>query len=152
MAICGRPPYIPIPYRRNSVINAKKTTASSRARPEQILLGERIANAREARGLSHKQLAYQMGVKKVTLEHWESGKTAPRANRLNQLAGVLNVPLLWLLGGSDQPPPGMGPDSNETAGIEGRLMRAERLVKELSQLLGDLRAETRQVQQRISDD
>ena len=58
--------------------------------------------ARSARGMSYKQLASQMGVKKSTLENWEKGKTVPRANRLNQLAGVLNVPLLWLIAGSRQ--------------------------------------------------
>ena len=119
---------------------------------EQALLGERIAMARSARGMSYKQLATQMGVKKSTLEHWEKGKTAPRANRLNQLAGVLNVPLLWLIGGSDRTPSGFGPDSNETTGLEGRLQRAERLVSELSLILGELRAETRQLQQRIDED
>jgi transcriptional regulator with XRE-family HTH domain len=108
--------------------------------------------ARRARGLSYKQLASQLGVKKSTLENWENGKSAPRANRLNQLAGVLNVPLLWLIAGSDRAPSEFGPDSNETTGIEGRLMRAERLVQELSQILGELRSETRQVQQRIDDD
>ena len=120
--------------------------------PENILLGERIANARSERGLSHQQLANQLGIKKSTLEHWESGKTAPRANRLNQLAGVLNVPLLWLLGGSDMPPSSMGPESQETSGIEGRLARAERLVQELEQILKDLRKETAQVQRRINHD
>lgn len=120
--------------------------------PENILLGERIANAREERGLSKQDLANQLGVKKSTLEHWECGKTAPRANRLNQLAGVLNVPLLWLMGGSDMPPSSMGPDSQETTGLEGRLLRAERLVQELEQIIRDLRKETRLVQQRINDD
>ena len=120
--------------------------------PETILLGERIANAREERGLSPQDLANQLGIKKSTLEHWENGKTAPRANRLNQLAGVLNVPLLWLLGGSDMPPSSMGPDSHETTGLEGRLLRAERLVQELDQIIQELRRETELVQQRINDD
>ena len=119
---------------------------------ETILLGERIANARQERGLSQLDLANQLGVKQSTIDHWESGETAPRANRLNQLAGVLNVPLLWLLGGSDMPPSSMGPESHETTGLEGRLTRAERLVQELEQIIKDLRRETALVQQRIDDD
>ena len=119
---------------------------------EIILLGERIANARSERGLSQQELANQLGIKKSNLEQWESGKTAPRANHMNQLAGVLNVPLLWLMGGSDMPPSTMGPDSQETTGLEGRLMRAERLVQELEQIIGELRRETELVQQRINDD
>ena len=119
---------------------------------EKILLGERIANARTERGLSQQDLANRLGIKKSTMEHWESGKTAPRANRLNQLAGVLNVPLLWLMAGSDMPPSSMGPESHETTGLEGRLLRAERLVQELDQIIRDLRKETELVQRRINDD
>lgn len=71
---------------------------------EQILFGERLKNAREASGLSRDAMANRVGVKLDTVEKWESGKVEPRANRLQTLASLLNVPLLWLLAGSQQVP------------------------------------------------
>ena len=71
---------------------------------EQVLFGERLGNAREASGMSRKDLANRMGVKLETVEKWEGGKMQPRANRLQTLATLLNVPLLWLLAGSQQVP------------------------------------------------
>ena len=84
---------------------------------EQVLFGERLKNAREASGMSRKTMANRLGVKTATVEKWESGKIQPRANRLQMLASLLNVPLLWLLAGSQKVP-------DPTAGItQGELMR-----------------------------
>ncbi len=118
---------------------------------EDTLLGERIANARQAKGLSSKQLAQRLGIKKETLQNWENERSAPRANRLNQLAGVLDVPLLWLIAGSETPPMMRAPDLSETTAIESKLRRAENLVNELSSLLVDIRAQTRRVQREIDE-
>jgi len=68
------------------------------------LLGSRIAKARYSRGWTASQLAQRIGVKTTSIENWEAERSSPRANRVNQLAGVLNVPLLWLIGGADSPP------------------------------------------------
>lgn len=116
---------------------------------EDTLLGERIAKARQAKGLSPRQLAQRLGIKKTTLLNWENERSAPRANRLNQLAGVLDVPLLWLIAGSDVPVTMEAPDLNETTAIESKLRRAENLVNELSALLVDIRAQTRRVQREM---
>lgn len=118
---------------------------------EDTLLGERIARARQAKGLSSKQLAQRLGIKRSTLQNWESERSAPRANRLNQLAGILDVPLLWLIGGADTPPTTQVPDLSETTAIESKLRRAENLVNELSALLVDIRAQTRRVQREIDE-
>ena len=113
------------------------------------LLGERIAKARQAKGLSTKQLAQRLGIKKTTLQNWESERCAPRANRLTQLAGILDVPLLWLIGGDEAPLGMQAPDLSETTAIESKLRRAETLVNELSSLLVDIRAQARRVQREI---
>lgn len=117
-----------------------------------ILLGERIAKARQKRGYSAPQLAQRLGIKPSTVDRWESGESAPRANRLNQLAGVLNVPLLWLIAGADMPPSVDQPEFSETHAIESKLARAEELVGELSFLLVDIRAQARRLQRNIDDD
>ncbi len=100
-------------------------------------LGKRIANARTSQGLSKKQLAQQLGVQVSTVKRWENGERAPRANRMDQLAGVLGVPLMWLMAGSDIPPVKSSPEINEK---EGKLEKAEQLAVKLSNLLAEIRA------------
>ncbi|MEL6641464.1 MAG: helix-turn-helix domain-containing protein [Pseudomonadota bacterium] len=69
-------------------------------------LGDRLAAAREAAGLSQSQLATQLGVKPETLEAWENDWKEPRANRLQMLTGLLGVSLRWLLSGVGDGPDG----------------------------------------------
>lgn len=64
--------------------------------------GDRVAAARDARGLSQADLARKLGVKSRTVAGWEDDLIEPRANKLNMLAGVLNVSLMWLLNGEGE--------------------------------------------------
>ena len=64
--------------------------------------GDRIAAAREAQALSQKSLAKKLGVASKTLDAWENDLSEPRANRLQMLAGVLNVSIPWLLTGEGE--------------------------------------------------
>ena len=59
--------------------------------------GDRLAGAREAAGLSQEDLAQRLGVRLTTLQNWEEDLAEPRGNRLQMLAGMLNVSLSWLL-------------------------------------------------------
>ncbi|MEO1612845.1 MAG: helix-turn-helix domain-containing protein [Pseudomonadota bacterium] len=61
--------------------------------------GDRLAAARDSLGLTQGQLAKRLGVKKVTIVNWEDDRAEPRANRLQMLAGILNVSLVWLMTG-----------------------------------------------------
>lgn len=65
-------------------------------------IGDRIAGAREASGLSQSELARKLGVKVKTVRGWENDVTEPRANKLQMLSGLLNVTLMWLLTGEGQ--------------------------------------------------
>lgn len=81
---------------------------------QQVLLGERLKNAREASGMSQQTMATRLGVKSSTVEKWEDGSLDPRANRLQMTASMLNVPLMWLLAGSQKvPDPAAGVDNQE---------------------------------------
>ncbi|MCP3687540.1 MAG: helix-turn-helix transcriptional regulator [Gammaproteobacteria bacterium] len=115
------------------------------------LIGSQIAKAREAKGLSSLQLAQRVGVEEATLLDWESERSSPRANRLAQIAGVLGVPLAWLIAGEEDE--GVTEysklDFKETAAIEARLESAEQLIQQLSLLMADLRGLTRRVQREI---
>lgn len=66
---------------------------------ETATFGDRLAGAREAAGLDRRELARRLGVKLKTLAAWEDDVAEPRANKLQMLAGVLNVSLTWLLTG-----------------------------------------------------
>jgi HTH-type transcriptional regulator, cell division transcriptional repressor len=66
---------------------------------EAATLGDRLAAAREAAGLSQNQLATRLGVRLKTLSGWENDSAEPRANRLQMLAGMLGVSIMWLLTG-----------------------------------------------------
>lgn len=115
------------------------------------LLGERISNARVAKGYSQNQFANRLGVQKSTLKNWENDRTSPRSNRLNQIAGILDIPLVWLLAGAETPKSIEAPNLEETASIERKLELAEKLVGQLSLLLTEIRASTRRVQRDIDD-
>ena len=62
-------------------------------------LGDRLEAAREAKGLTLDGLAEKLGVDARTLEAWESDADAPRGNRIQMLAGLLNVSIVWLING-----------------------------------------------------
>lgn len=61
--------------------------------------GDRLAGAREAASLSQSELARRLGVRLKTLRDWENDVADPRSNRLQMLAGMLNVSIMWLLTG-----------------------------------------------------
>ena len=67
--------------------------------PENATFGDRVAGAREAAGMTQPELARRLGVKLSTLRGWEGDVAEPRANKLQMLAGLLNVSLTWLLNG-----------------------------------------------------
>lgn len=108
---------------------------------EEATFGDRLTGAREAAGLSQEELAQRLGVRLETLASWEDDMADPRANRLQMVAGMLNVSLMWLLTGEgeglDGPPEAReeAQDVRETV----REIRAIRTVlEELDARLGRL--------------
>ncbi|MEL6167233.1 MAG: helix-turn-helix transcriptional regulator [Pseudomonadota bacterium] len=104
---------------------------------ETATFGDRLAGAREALGLSDEALARKIGVKVRTLRNWEQDLSEPRANKLQMLAGILNVSFRWLLTGegegieapgSDAPPEDIASLLLDVRQIKGQLTQAaERL-------------------------
>ena len=66
---------------------------------ENATFGDRVAAARDRVGLSQGQLARRLGVKAQTVANWEADRAEPRANKLQMLAGLLNVSMVWLMTG-----------------------------------------------------
>ncbi len=89
--------------------------------------GDRVAVAREAQGLSAKSLAHKMGINPKTVEKWENDLSEPRANKLQMLAGVLNVSLPWLLTGEGEQPDAPVEEPNDVAELmtEMRVLRTQ---------------------------
>ncbi|MFQ5566283.1 MAG: helix-turn-helix domain-containing protein [Paracoccaceae bacterium] len=89
--------------------------------------GDRLALARESQNLTQEQLARRLGLRVQTIRNWEFDRSEPRANRLQMVAGFLNVSMIWLLtgeGGGGPAPRGEG---------------AATVSEELSALLGEIR-------------
>ncbi|PIV73649.1 MAG: transcriptional regulator [Rhodobacteraceae bacterium CG17_big_fil_post_rev_8_21_14_2_50_65_11] len=112
---------------------------------ETATFGDRLAGAREALGLAQADLAKRLGVKLKTVVAWENDWSEPRANKLQMVAGLLNVSMRWLLTGE-----GDGPEDPRASDVQGdlnhvildlRQMRQEhaRLVEQLGRLEKRLR-------------
>lgn len=67
--------------------------------PDDDTPGGRLTRAREARGLTTRDLAWKLGVRQSTVTKWESDRSVPSSHRLSTLAGILDVSLSWLLHG-----------------------------------------------------
>lgn len=67
-------------------------------------MGGRLQRARDAAGLTVAQVAARLGVRPSTVLAWETDRSQPRANKLQMLAGLLNVGLAWLMDGLGKGP------------------------------------------------
>ena len=61
--------------------------------------GDRLSAAREKTGMMQSELADRMGVKLRTIQSWEDDKSEPRANKIQMVSALLNVPMVWLISG-----------------------------------------------------
>lgn len=75
------------------------TTETDWYAEEIATFGDRLAGARDAAGFSQSDLAKRLGVKLKTVRGWEEDLAEPRANKLQMVAGILNVSIMWLLNG-----------------------------------------------------
>jgi transcriptional regulator with XRE-family HTH domain len=113
--------------------------------------GDRLAGAREAAGLGQEDLAQRLGVRLTTLQNWEDDLAEPRGNRLQTLAGMLNVSLSWLLTaeGDGLPAPAAAPQpltpeaEAALADVQRLRLRALSLANDLAQVERRMRAAMR---------
>ena len=109
--------------------------------------GDRLAAARDAAGMTQRDLAKRLGVKVSTLVKWEDDVAEPRANKLSMASGLLGVSLRWLLTGQGEGVAPPGPEElPEDAGAilaEMRIMRTQ--ADRMSERLGLLEKRLRTV-------
>jgi HTH-type transcriptional regulator, cell division transcriptional repressor len=113
---------------------------------ENATFGDRLAGAREALGLSQHDLAERIGVRTKTVQQWEDDVKEPRANRLQMLAGMLNVSLMWLLTGEGYgvAAPDVRPaHSDETEALMQELREMRNQMGALAEQLGRVEARLR---------
>lgn len=60
-------------------------------------IGELLGKAREAKGLSRKELAEMTGVSLRTIYNYESDSHEPRISHLKWLAEALDIPIMKLI-------------------------------------------------------
>ncbi|MEM8741332.1 MAG: helix-turn-helix domain-containing protein [Pseudomonadota bacterium] len=107
---------------------------------ESATFGDRVTAAREVLGLSLEQLSRPLGVSVDTISDWEADRSEPRANRMQMLAGVLNVSLIWLMTGEsdkDELRANVAKDVPQDVLDELRMIRADqmRVSERLAQLM-----------------
>ncbi len=94
---------------------------------EAATFGDRVAAARRAMGLTQERLSQKMGIKLKTLQAWEDDVSEPRANKLQMLAGVLNISIIWLLTG-------------EGEGVQDPWAETDPVSRETTELVAEFRA------------
>jgi transcriptional regulator with XRE-family HTH domain len=108
-------------------------------------LGERIANARKAHGLTQQQLAEALGIAQQTLAHYEGGRSRLPISMLPALAQLLTLSFDELMGQPIHRRGGgkRGPMSR----LQQQIAEVERLPKTkqqfVSQMLDTVLAQTR---------
>ncbi|MDV7271045.1 helix-turn-helix transcriptional regulator [Thioclava sp. A2] len=109
--------------------------------PAQATFGDRLAGARETAGLDQEELARRLGVRLETLQGWEEDLADPRSNRLQMLAGLLNVSLMWLLTGEGEGldgPPGQVAEPMPVSATIAEIREIRSVLEELDARLGRL--------------
>lgn len=68
-------------------------------------VGKKIKEKRLSYDFTQEQLAEKLGVSKGSISSWEKGRTAPRMDKVSQMAEIFNVPWSYFVSGNDETPP-----------------------------------------------
>ena len=68
-------------------------------KPERVArLQDRLKEALKVRGMKAIDLSEKLDISRGTISYYMSGKSSPKADRLNQICSTLNVSEAWMLG------------------------------------------------------
>src|SRR5213596_2441103 len=105
-------------------------------------VGERIRNARTAKGWMQKHLAAEVEVEPITVSRWERGATTPDLDVLGRLASATGKPVSYFVGGAEAVASGGRSSLDDTAArIEAAALQIATEADRVAQLLEKLRAE-----------
>ena len=110
--------------------------------------GDRLAAARQAKGLDVDGLSEKLGVDVRTVKVWERDADMPHANRIQMLAGLLNVSMVWLVSGEGngtsevadtfERPSGINDALGEISQLKAILLGAVEKIEKLEERLQDV--------------
>lgn len=63
-----------------------------------MIIGSRIRDERQKRGLTQEELGKLIGVSKVAISHYERGEEQPKVEKLSKLVEILNLTPNYILG------------------------------------------------------
>ena len=115
---------------------------------ESSTFGDRIIAARESVGLNQSDFARKLGVQLKTVKKWEEDLSEPRANKLQMIAGLLNVSITWLIMGQGAGLKGPSDELEHSADMNEILIELRQAKSELSRLtehLGSLEKKLRRI-------
>lgn len=101
--------------------------------------GGRFLRAREAAGLSVKDVASRLSVNIATVDGWQNDRSVPSARRLATLSGLVGVSLSWLLHGVGPAPQAdrKDKDSDDQA-LTDQLDRLKLLQSDVADVIGKI--------------
>lgn len=67
------------------------------------MLGDRIKEARKAKGLKQEELADLIGAKNTSVSGWENNEHRPSIDLITKMSEVLEVKVSWLLEENEKP-------------------------------------------------
>lgn len=102
--------------------------------PDNDTFGGRLYRARDAAGLTSRDLASRLSVNLVTVRAWESDRSAPTARRLTMMAGLLGVSLSWLLQGVG-PGPAVEKQPEGDDALAGQLEKLKLLQADVADII-----------------
>ena len=94
--------------------------------------GDRLAAARQAKGIDVDGLSEKLGVDVRTVKVWERDADMPHANRIQMLAGLLNVSIVWLVSGEGNGTSEVADTFERPAGVNDALGEISQLKSILS--------------------
>lgn len=94
--------------------------------------GDRLVAARDAKGLTSASLAKKLGVAVKTIKVWENDGATPRGNKIQMLAGMLNVSMVWLISGEGNGTSHVVETHARSAGVNDALGEISQLKATLS--------------------
>lgn len=99
--------------------------------PKKTWLGERIRQAREAKGWSQDALADELGTKQATVARWETG-SFPKRIGLPRIAEALGKPVEWFQRGASKNPTKSDTDPSDDDLTE-KMAELERRLKAMEE-------------------
>lgn len=86
--------------------------------PDKEKFSQRFKQQREALGITQKELAAMLNVKRSTVGSWESAHRWPELQKAQAAADIFNVPIGYLIGKEDDPTPPQSKQLNDKPSFE----------------------------------